>query len=210
MIDLLATAPDDGWAFVRHNGKIQLVRPPYQRWSLVDVDESVVEKAVKDHGFTAEKEGMIFSGWDQLIAHLKQQVVATRKEQGHRVPQAATIRGLIHKAPRRVLAQYLEKVESELLPNKEWPAALDLLSEMLIVDAVKQDEDLYKKTIELLRSTQRRLSDERMKKHELVDEEALWKEKWRRASGIYGVSELLEYGRSMIQRGQFFAPAAAV
>ncbi len=207
MIDLLATAPEDGWAFVRRNGKIQLVRPPYQRWSLVDVDESVVERAVKDHGFTAQEENVSFSGWDQLIAHLKRQIVATRRAQGRHRPQTAAIRGLIHKAPRKVLSQYLEKVESELLPDYEWQSALDLLTEMLTVEVVKEDEKLYQKTVELLRRAQGAASAEEARKYGLIDEEARFKEIYPRSAEVHGVPEVVAQIRAVIQQGQIYAPA---
>ena len=56
MLKLLATAPEDGWAFVQRDAEILLVRPPYRRWDLSIVPEATVERAIHDYGFAAMEE----------------------------------------------------------------------------------------------------------------------------------------------------------
>jgi hypothetical protein len=117
VLKLLASAPGDGWAFVERGQEILLVRPPYQQWALTRVPAGVVEKAVQHHGFAAQDE--TFPDWEALVAHLKNRFLAVRRQQGSVVPDVEEVQSLLHAAPASLLADYLDKVESELLPE-EW------------------------------------------------------------------------------------------
>jgi len=76
MIQLLALAPEDGWAFARSGDRILLLRPPYVRRRHPAVDESVVTRAVAVEGFTAEDR--VFADWPTLLAFLEEQFLAGR------------------------------------------------------------------------------------------------------------------------------------
>lgn len=56
MLKVVATALEDGWAFVRRGGMTILVRPPYSPYyqsNVVAVSEFAIEKAISTQGFIA-------------------------------------------------------------------------------------------------------------------------------------------------------------
>lgn len=201
MIELLAIAPDDGWAFVRRGRQIQVVRPPYQRWNLAIVPESTLEAAIQHHGFAAEEK--TFPDWRSLIVHLKDQIVQTRQAQGRGAPDSEAIRNLVHRAPPKILGSYLDRIESELLPNRELEAALDILTRLLEVEAVKTNQDLYRRALHLL--SRCRSIGETDERTQLVDEKTAWAKQYPRASHRYGADNLLALCQTVWQRGQILA-----
>jgi hypothetical protein len=59
---------------------------------------------------------------------------------------------LIHFAPPDILANYLDRIERELIPGREWEAAQELLTVLLGVEAVRSEVTLYERTRRLLES----------------------------------------------------------
>jgi hypothetical protein len=72
MVQLIAHAPEDGWAFVREGDRILLLRPPY-RGNHLAVRPEDVERAVTVHGYLACNRH--FSTERDLIQHLRDEVV---------------------------------------------------------------------------------------------------------------------------------------
>ena len=132
MIELLALAPEDGWAFVRSADRIVLLRPPYGKRRRPTVEESVVARAVAVEGFTAEDRG--FADWDALLAFLKERFLANRPA----LPPALapeSIERILRHAPRSSLESLLDRIEREFLPDRQWDAAVELLARFLSVDS---------------------------------------------------------------------------
>ena len=72
MLELMAHAPDDGWAFVRDGDTIFLLRPPYQDNRLA-VRMEDVERAVTVHGYLATN--LSFATERDLVQHLSDEIV---------------------------------------------------------------------------------------------------------------------------------------
>lgn len=72
MLELMAHAPDDGWAFVREGDTIFLLRPPYQGNRLAMQREDV-ERAVTVHGYLATD--LSFATERDLIQYLHDEIV---------------------------------------------------------------------------------------------------------------------------------------
>ncbi len=72
MVQLIAHAPEDGWAYAREGDSILLLRPPYQGNRLV-VGLEDVERAVTVHGYLASD--LRFKTERDLIQHLRDEVV---------------------------------------------------------------------------------------------------------------------------------------
>ncbi|MFS8070913.1 MAG: hypothetical protein ACMG6S_31485 [Byssovorax sp.] len=79
MVQLIAHAPEDGWAYAREGDSILLLRPPYQGNRLV-VGLEDVERAVTVHGYLARD--LRFKTERDLIQHLRDEVVRSWPVQG--------------------------------------------------------------------------------------------------------------------------------
>ncbi|MBM4083793.1 MAG: hypothetical protein FJ272_03305 [Planctomycetes bacterium] len=147
MIRLLALAADDGWAFVQDSGRTYLVRPPYYRDDLLEVEPHAVEKAVSKHGFHVLVADL--RDWRELVSFLNEKVAASGRvaedESGLSVGQQ-----MLELAPPEVLGNLLSRVENELLPCGGWDHALRLLAGMLRIPAVCDDRALDRRVHELV------------------------------------------------------------
>lgn len=169
MYRLLASAPEDGWAFVQHGDAVMVIRPPYADWSRTFVQPNTVETAILQHGFLFENRS--FPDLSSLIDFLKEQINISRSARGEEVPDAAAIRELFHFAPRYILTEYLDRIETEVIPNREWSAAESILVELLGVEIIKKDEGLYERTRNLLIRCQEARAAEEARRRELVGRE---------------------------------------
>ena len=203
MLKLLAAAFEDGWAFVERNGEMLLVRPPYRSWNLSIVPESTLEKAVTAYGFAVTSES--FSDWGALITFLQQRLVETRQAQGQAKPESDAIRTLVQYAPENVLQSYLHRIQTELIPNREWKAALDLLTTLLRLDKIKASPELFGRTVNLLEQCQSAITQATIQKQHLVNEPDDVTRQFPCAVGRYGVMPIINYRNTISQRRQILA-----
>src|SRR5438046_408239 len=105
MLNLIAAAYEDGYAFVKEGKRVYALRPPYRQQNKTAVSLLAVERAVTTHGFAAES--LTFDDWGALIEHLKNRLIESRKERGISEPNTAQIRRLVERAPRNIIEQYL-------------------------------------------------------------------------------------------------------
>jgi len=206
MLEMLAIAPEDGWAYVRKDGQTWLLRPPYSHANASLVNEQAVQTAVQHYAFQACPKQ--FSDWNALVEFLNQQVVASRQAKGQPLPTDPIGPQLLEVAPTQVLAAYLDRIEAELLPHQQWDHAEQLLFDMLRVKAVSNDNALYQRTVDLLRrlAVQRKESASIRQRHiqEQTDEEAVFPYAVRR----FGQDALAQLAQSIAQRGHVFNFAA--
>jgi hypothetical protein len=151
MIQLLALAEEDGWAFVRSADRILLLRPPFGKRRHPAVEESVVARAVATEGFVAQEQ--VFPDWPALFAFLEERFLAGRPALPAALAPESVERILRH-APRAVLEKLLDRIEGELLPGRQWDAASELLARFLAVDAPAL-ADLRSRAAEVLVRCQR-------------------------------------------------------
>lgn len=155
MLELVAIAEEDGWAFVRTVDGLVVVRPPYQSWSKAKATKGMVEQGVCQHGF--EHAEVDFPDWGALILHLKQAQTAAWKKRGNETSSGREIEKLVHEMPAERLAKFLDRVETELFPQAQWSAAQNLLTTLLSVLTVRQDDNLNQRTVSLLMQCQAKI-----------------------------------------------------
>lgn len=146
VLQRVAFAPEDGWAFVRSGDDLFLIRPPYGRPAVVD--DHVLARAVAGKGFVAEPQD--FPDWASLLADLQQRLIAAREAKGKRAADREEVFGLLDYAPKTILAGYLDRIESELIPGREWEPALELLRRLLRLPAVQEDAGLRDRALDVL------------------------------------------------------------
>ncbi|HLM76124.1 MAG TPA: hypothetical protein VK459_25635 [Polyangiaceae bacterium] len=159
MISLLAAAFEDGWAFVRQGYTIYLVRPPYQKRDLVEVNEATVERAIHAHGFAPEL--LPFQDWSALIDFLRERIVSTSRARAERASETKAAALLLRNATPAVLEGYLDRVEHELLPSLDLDAALRLLCAMSGLENVASEPALRDRTASLLERVVERMDEAR-------------------------------------------------
>ncbi len=167
MLDLLAVAYEDGYAFVRDRNSIYAIRPPYISRNKRPVSMSIVERAIAAHGFSPED--MRFNDWAALIDHLKTRFIEKRAESGQDKPDARQIKRLVQRAPQRIVLQYLENIESELIPNREWRAAIGLLTNLLRNKIVQENMEFLNRCADLLERCQNARDREEKERLDLID-----------------------------------------
>ncbi|MBL8227627.1 MAG: hypothetical protein JNL98_04095 [Bryobacterales bacterium] len=119
MLNLVAAAFEDGWAFVRHAGKVLLVKPPYRDGDL-DLDEvrgELIESAVTKHGFQmVERE---FEDWTELIEFLRSELTKIRQYRTERISDADLVAELLKDAPLEVFIEFLQRAGSDGIGCKD-------------------------------------------------------------------------------------------
>ena len=205
MLELLAIAPEDGWAFVRRDGQLILIKPPYRDSSLVRVSEDIIEKAVSQHGFDRLQE--FYPGWGPLIDFLRAELANVRKSKLDILDDAELKFELLRDAPREILEDYLHRTESELIPSGEWRAALDVLTLLMRIDIVRQDASLYPRAIALLQRCNAGLAGNGRSRAELTAEGVV--RLFPAVTRKYPVASVMEYMRSVADRHQVMPLGAA-
>ena len=147
MLELVAMAEEDGWAFVRTGEELVVVQPPYQVWNWAKATESQLEQAICRHGF--RQAGESFPDWRQLIQHLKQRQVAAWQERGGTGLTEREMEEMVQELSSDRLAEFLDHVETELLPRQQWAAAEKLLRVLLGVRTVLDSDFLRHRTLSL-------------------------------------------------------------
>jgi len=198
MIKLLATALQDGWAFVKQRNRVLLVRPPYEDQDLREVSESTVEKAVMAHGFAASDRE--FQDWRSLIEYLDTEVLKRREALGLGEPDVESVRALVREAPPEVIRSYLDRIESELLPQAEQSVALDLLTALLSSKHLPEDQELYERAVSLIEQCRRGQAVEEERVRELADVAELGR-CFPNAVERYNASHLADYARRLGRPG---------
>ncbi len=169
MIEILATALEDGWAYVKRDEDILLLRPPYEEWNVSPSSKATVEKAVSVHGF--ERLHRSFDDWDSLIGFLEESLMDVRRAQGQKMPSSDSITEIVKFAPKEVVYTYFNRVESELIPNREYQAAVDLLTKILESDNVRNDVQMYERARDLLHRCRKLVSDQALNRKVLADQQ---------------------------------------
>lgn len=188
MLELQALAPEDGWAFVKSGDRTLLVRPPYERAQMVEVTADAVGRAIGAHGFQAASH--VFADWDQLIGHLRSELVRSNRE---RPTLDQPVRRLLQLAPRAILERYLDRVEQELVPQGDWISAIEVVQALLELDRVIADAELRRRASDLLKTAVAGLGRQNEARIGLANHAADIVGRFPRTSRRYGERPLRDY-----------------
>lgn len=206
MLELLALAAEDGWAYVRHNENVQLVRPPYSRNSSTTVSPDCVATAVARFGFAIPPvEQRRFPDWQALIAFLNAEVVHARSDRGQPLPAGDVGQELLAFAPPETLRQFLDRVESELLPANRLEHAASLLGNMLKLPVVRCDDGLYNRATDLFQRVFDRQSQRTRERQGLAANAADFQAVFPRTVEMYGQQPVANIAATIQSRGTVFA-----
>jgi hypothetical protein len=192
MLTLLAVACEDGWAFVRTDESILLVRPPYSRSNCRSVGEHAVEEGVTRHGFSACERD--FADWRELIRFLNDEVRKTRDARGEQIVREGLGAQMMQFASDDVLDRFLGRVETELLPSGSWEPAERLLIDMLKLPQVRQNPSLLARVSDLLSRTVKARKDTEARRQDIFEDDDILAQ-CPALGQNYDAHELAEYNR---------------
>jgi hypothetical protein len=200
MLKLLASAPEDGWAFVIEAGATSLVRPPYRGAMVSPAPPESVAVAVRRYGFQAEDR--TFQDWASLVEHLKLGITRARAAKGEAVPSLEKLGELLQQAPESVLVRFLDRVEGELLPEGEWRPAQNILIRLLSLPGVRDNPALLERATDALGRADGLRERQEAAREKLVAETFNLRERFPLVAKHYQPSELAAWSREISQRGQ--------
>lgn len=198
MLELLALAPEDGWAFVRTGESIWLVRPPYSRSDYCPVSEHALEKGVTRHGFSACERG--FADWRELVDFLNEEVRKSREARGEQIVREGLGAQMMQFAPVDVLDRFLGRVETELLPSGSWEPAERLLIDMLRLPQVHQNPRLLARVSDLLGRTVTARKDSEARRQGIFEGDDILGQ-CPALGQRYNSDELAEFNRRVCRKG---------
>ena len=199
-LKLLAFTAEDGWALVRSDQSVLLVRPPYTRSNSSPGPERAVERAVAQHGFSASDQE--FPDWLALVEFLNSQVRQTRATRGEHLNQQGLGSQMLEFAPEDVLVTFLDRVGSELLTSGLWASAERLLIDMLNLPQVQRTPELVKRASGLLSRTVEARENAERQRERLVQEESSIIGRFPRLENCFDTRELEVFNKRIIGRGQ--------
>jgi len=154
MLEILALAPEDGWAFVRDGRRIRLLRPPYTGGATADASAVTAATATARYGFALPRpDRQRFADWAALIGFLRSEMTASRKARGLVLPGDEVAEQLLQYAPATTLRDFLDRIDRELLPARAWDHAEKLLLKMLALPTFRENAELCVRAVALLERT---------------------------------------------------------
>lgn len=152
-LTLEAIFPAEGLGIVRRDQKLRLVRPPYVMSESSEIPEKALEDAIIKYGFFSS--GEQFANWTATIDFLRQQLVDTRHAAGLNIPESMTATDLVEYAPIEVLVDFLNRIEVEIIPQRLFDLADDILVAILANEAIVQDLSVTRRVTKLLQECKR-------------------------------------------------------
>ena len=124
MLKIIAIASEDGWAFVDRDGDVLLIKPAYSQSNLLATSRVSAGKAIYKYRFEAMDES--FPDWAALLEFLRRRL-SERHSKEDVAPPGEFAPEILEDAPKELKAKLLAWIGKELIPNREWKAAIVLL-----------------------------------------------------------------------------------
>jgi len=186
-IEVIAIAPNDGWAFIVKGEEIFLLRPPYVSSNLIEVTEKDVENALHLYGF--EECNFSFNSLKEVIEFLKNEYIESMRNQNIALPSSEQLRGLLKYATDDVLLRYLEKAEKELIPQRKLAAAESIALELMKLEKVRGNREMHNKAVGILEKCRQKRVDGLANKI-LENQQEAMKDKYPNAVRKYPVESI--------------------
>jgi hypothetical protein len=203
MPKLIAAALEDGWGFVDDGEGIISIKPPYNRCDALTISHAAIREAVQMYGFDVIDKD--FDDWQSLITFLETEMVQIRRASGQTLPP--DFGRLVKFASKETILQYLDRIEVELFANREWTAALNILTSMLNASNLTEDPQLLGRTAALLKRSNDELRHVEITRRIFVERENL-DQRFPNAVEYYGADTIREYAKGISRRKTVFAMSA--
>ena len=145
---LEALSATDGTGIIRDGQILRLLRPPYRLHDSPVLPQGSIRDAILRHGFSAAREQ--FAAWEEAIDFLNRQATESRRVLGKEIPDFIAGVDIVDVAPEEVLAAFLQRVETELIPRKMFDHAENFLIALIASNVLTRFPALGSKAAKLL------------------------------------------------------------
>jgi hypothetical protein len=147
-LKIVALAPHDGWAFVKEKEELFLLHPPYTVSTKVRCTAIELEESVLKHGFHSVDYS--FCNFSELIQFIKNEYIRANKESGKTVPTVEELKELLNHASEDTLLGFLERAETELIPEGKIEAAESIALDLMKLDKVRENKELHAHAVNII------------------------------------------------------------
>jgi hypothetical protein len=109
----LASAFEDGYAFVDYNGAVWGIQPPFTRFG--KASREAVERAVANHGFDSG-DGREFDSWQDLIDYMRDRYMESR---GDPRPYEQQYDDILMRSDEAALTGYLDFMDARIKKSRD-------------------------------------------------------------------------------------------
>lgn len=203
MLRLRAAAWEDGYAAIEDGDALFMIRPPYRRENKYRVTVPDIERAISSYGFSFAE--ATFKDWAELIEYLKRRFIESREQTG--APDGDRIMRMIERAPKEILIKFLDRVEGEMFPAREWHGAVLLLTHALRNPLVKQDTGMLETVASLLQKAEERRNQDALSRAGLTITASVLQEEFPLVREMYG-DKAFDLATKIQEQGQVLCMGA--
>jgi hypothetical protein len=201
-VKLEALSPLDGIGIIRHGKILRLIRPPYTLHESPILPEESVQEAILKHGFLSSAEQ--FPSWEDAIDFLNQQAVQSRRALGEEIPDSIAGSDILEVAPLGVLNDFLDRVETTLIPQRLFDQADDFLVTLLANGAMTRHPDVGARAAMLLQRSREARGHAEVALSALADRDV----RFRSLERHHELETSARVAKVIRERGCVFAPGS--
>ena len=197
-IEVIAIAPNDGWAFIKkEDSKIFLLRPPYTSSDQIKASEKDLENAIHLHGF--EECDHSFSNIKEVIRFLKDKYVEAMKNLGIELPSLDDLKELLKYASDDILLEFLEKAERDLIPRGKLDVAISIALDIMKLEKARVNRKICNMAVAIIEECNQKKREKEELSETLVEESQreTWEDRFPNAVNKYSVEHIIYYKRSV-------------
>lgn len=180
-IEIIALSLDNEWAFVKHDNKIFLFRPPYLPSNQMEVSEKIVDNALQLKVFKEYKYS--FNNMREVINFLQDQYIGLAKKLGVNEPSQDDLKDFLNYASDEDLIDYLKRAKNEFIPKN-----LDI-AETIAIDMLglmRENKDIKNMAIDILEKVLKVREDKKKVMQMVVEERQMkWKARYTNTFGKF-------------------------
>ena len=185
-IEVIAIAPNDGWAFIKkEDSRIFLLRPPYTSSDQIEASEKDLENAIHLHGF--EECAHSFSNIKEVIRFLKDKYVEAMKNLGVELPSLDDLKELLKYASDDILLEFLEKAERDLIPRGKLDVAISIALDIMKLEKARANPKICSMAVAILEECNQKKREKEELSETLMEENQrkTWGERFPNAVDKY-------------------------
>lgn len=208
-IEVIAIAPNDGWAFIKkEDSKIFLLRPPYTSSDQIEASEKDLENAIHLHGF--DECAHSFSNIKEVIRFLKDKYVEAMKNLGIELPSLDDLKELLKYASDDILLEFLEKAEKDLIPRGKLDVAISIALDIMKLEKARANPKICSMAVAILEECNQKKREKEELSETLMEESQreTWEDRFPNAANKYSVAAMIRYKESIRDKGQILPVAA--
>jgi hypothetical protein len=193
-VEIIALSLDNEWAFVKHDNKILLFRPPYLSSNQMEVNEKVVDNALQLNIFKEYKHS--FNSMREAIDFLQDQYIELAKKLGVNEPSQDDLKDFLNYASDEDLIDYLKRAKNEFIPKGSYDIAETIAIDML--GLMRENKDIKNMAIDILEEVLK-VREDKKRIMQMVDEEMQmkWKARYSNTFGKFSSESVFKCAKKV-------------